>query len=190
MTVKERYKPTGYEVFHSEESLGLEVFISNDGLYAMGFRGKAVKPSFHYRFKTVERTKEYISEFIDTVKKTAERKLAERAAKKSIVRDLVIGDVLVSSWGYEQTNIDYYQVTALVGEHSVELRSIGKEVSYERQDYGQCVPVPNVFYGEAFTKRVVEGRVRLTSYSGARKKDYQLVGGIKVFKPDYWSSYA
>ena len=35
-----------------------------------------------------------------------------------------VGDVFVDSWGWEQTNIDFYQVVGLRGKSSVELRPI------------------------------------------------------------------
>ena len=35
-----------------------------------------------------------------------------------------VGDVFVDSWGWEQTNIDFYEVVALKGKASVELRPI------------------------------------------------------------------
>ena len=41
--------------------------------------------------------------------------------------DLKVGDILYSSWGYDQTNIDFYQVTA-VGVHSVKIREIEQKV--------------------------------------------------------------
>lgn len=36
-----------------------------------------------------------------------------------------VGDILVSSWGYDQTNIDYYEVVG-VTKASVKIRAIGK----------------------------------------------------------------
>ena len=36
-----------------------------------------------------------------------------------------IGDIFSYSWGYEQTNINYFQVVALKGEKSVVIREIG-----------------------------------------------------------------
>lgn len=35
-----------------------------------------------------------------------------------------VGDIFSSSWGYEQTNIDFFQVIALVGESSVRVREV------------------------------------------------------------------
>ena len=45
-----------------------------------------------------------------------------------------VGDVFYDSWGYEQTNIDFYQVIALRGKTQVVLAAIG---AYSRQD-GFC----------------------------------------------------
>ena len=39
-----------------------------------------------------------------------------------------VGDVLESSWGYEQTNIDLYQVIALNGKSMVTVRAINLPV--------------------------------------------------------------
>lgn len=35
-----------------------------------------------------------------------------------------VGDLFESSWGYEQTNVDFFQVIALVGETSVRVRQV------------------------------------------------------------------
>ncbi len=34
------------------------------------------------------------------------------------------GDILKVSWGYEQTNIDYYRAISMTGKRSIELRKI------------------------------------------------------------------
>lgn len=35
-----------------------------------------------------------------------------------------VGDIFVSSWGFEQTNVDFFQVVALVGKCSVRVREV------------------------------------------------------------------
>ena len=189
---KKRMKPNDYSLAHSNAALGLEVYVSPNGLVALGFKGKQVKASFHYRFKTAEAIKNYVDSFVRGVEKIAADKAAAKAERKATVRALEVGDVMVSSWGYEQTNIDYYQVIGLVGKASVLLQEIAKEKHTDvRGDTGKCVPVLNKFIGVAFTKKVNNGvRVTLTSFSSASKKEYTLVDGVKTFKPDSWSSYA
>lgn len=39
-----------------------------------------------------------------------------------------VGDVFYNSWGYEQTNIDFWQVVALRGTTQIVLRAIGSKV--------------------------------------------------------------
>jgi hypothetical protein len=103
---------------------------------------------------------------------------------------LVVGDVLVNSWGYEQTNVDYYQVTALVGKATVELRIIGKQCVETSSMVGVCTPLLDSFTSAAvFRKRVVDGCCARFDYGCASRKDYQLVDGLKVFKPDRWTAY-
>ena len=83
-----------------------------------------------------------------------------------------IGDILVSSWGYEQTNIDYYQVVAVSGSTAT-IRKIGKQhVSSQGGQYVDAV-IPSV---DTFVGPPMKKRVQKTSYGGAYKikiSDYQ-----------------
>ena len=55
-----------------------------------------------------------------------------------------VGDLFYSSWGYEQTNIDFYQVTKVLGK-SIEARQIGGESTYDGPMSGHTSPQPNHF---------------------------------------------
>lgn len=83
-----------------------------------------------------------------------------------------IGDIYVCSWGYEQTNIDYYKITA-VKNKTVELVGIGQNRNYTGPMQGECVPDPNVTGTKTYTKRMlVNGdsvSFKMTSYSWAYK---------------------
>ena len=62
---------------------------------------------------------------IDEKVKAKEARLAEKAkAREEFVNPYKAGDILYSSWGYEQTNREFYQVVA-VGNRSLKLRQIG-----------------------------------------------------------------
>lgn len=51
---------------------------------------------------------------------------APRAAKEEKANryGVKVGDVFEATWGYEQTNVDFFQVVALVGEASVRVREV------------------------------------------------------------------
>lgn len=42
-----------------------------------------------------------------------------------------VGDIFCSSWGYDQTNVDFFQVVALVGESSVRVREVNPPIIEE-----------------------------------------------------------
>ena len=67
-------------------------------------------------------------------------------------RSLRVGDILYSSWGWEQTNIDFYQVIAIRGS-AVDLRQLDQRTTEDGYMCGTTVPLPNVFKGKTHTHR-------------------------------------
>ena len=61
-------------------------------------------------------------------------------------RSLRVGDILYSSWGWEQTNIDFYQVIAIRGS-AVDLRQLDQRTTEDSYMCGTTVPLPDVFKG-------------------------------------------
>ncbi len=114
------------------------------------------------------------------------------AKTKKIDRLLEVGDVLVASWGYEQTNVDYYLVTKLVGKRSVQLIEIGAKIVDSGDMTGKCVPDLDKKIGEPFTK-LVSGYDGLTTKIDcvcfAKRLEYSIEGDKKIFRPSYFSSY-
>ena len=63
--------------------------------------------------------------------KLAERRAARKAerakekeANKDVLASVKVGDVFDCSWGYEQTNVDFFQVVEKVGDSSVRLKQV------------------------------------------------------------------
>ena len=160
----EKAKETGYEptVINDDESSAVvyTYAYTKDYFIMMGFGGRRAKPDVHYRYDTEESMKNGVNRFIDGIR-AAERAKQDRR-KQNQERVLNVGDILVSSWGYDQTNIDYYQITKLVGNHSVELRPIGyASKEYDHFMQGRVKPAPNVFTGPPMKKRDMGGRVKV-----------------------------
>lgn len=185
-----RFIPSGSNKIQSKLSSAV-VYIRGD-LYALGFVGKAEKPAFNYRFESAIARAKYVGEWMQMQDKRAAEKLEAKAVKKAQGRVLAVGDVLCASWGYDQTNIDFYQVVELVGAKSVKVRAIAGDRIENQGDRGQVVPVADQFIGEAFVKRDDQGSISLNSYSSARKMEPVAVlpSGSKIYKSQYWSSYA
>ena len=108
------------------------------------------------------------------IEKRTIAKLAAAYLNQRTAAAVVEGDIFVSSWGYDQTNVDFYQVVK-VGPAMIALREIAKKVSRRAGDTDYVTPVANRFTGPVLTKKLLdwEGRayVKLTSYSRAYKWD-------------------
>lgn len=70
-----------------------------------------------------------VAEKKETKKATVVEKKAKKTAKKATkpVHHFKVGDILASSWGYEQTNINLYQVVALNGKTMITVKEVNLE---------------------------------------------------------------
>lgn len=122
-----------YEIRHNNQFNSLEITFDGipsqairEGLKALKFRWHAVKKLW-YGFAEEETIKSLLDgKSEDTAKATptTPKKKAEKVNKYGIK----VGDIFCSSWGYEQTNVDFYQVIALAGAESVRVVAVHPEV--------------------------------------------------------------
>ena len=114
--------------------------------------------------------------------KTLEEALEEVVAAYDFAADphamrmasaVIVGDIFYSSWGYDQTNLDYYQVVKTTPT-TIQLRPIDKRLTKGKGEPTEWyMPTANKFTGPAVRKKLKEynGRayVDLTTYSSAYK---------------------
>ena len=75
---------------------------------------------------------------------------AERARPTQNAEGVHVGDIYYASWGWEQTNVDYFQVVSLRGAHTVALRPVrARCVDDPRAMTGLCRPLRDVFENDA-----------------------------------------
>lgn len=189
---REFFVPSSYHEVLRDDDLGVELHSDATGLILLGFSGKRQKPDFHVRFGTVDRVEEYSGDWLSGLKRKALDKQMEREARKAAPNPLKAGDVLRASWGYEQTNIDYYEVIDVIGKRTVLIQEIASLKESSGDMTGTCVPRPGHYVGEAMRKIVdPSGAVKVQGFGVyARKKDAQIVAGMRVFETDSWTAYA
>ncbi len=68
-----------------------------------------------------------------------------------------VGDIFYTSWGYEQTNTEFYQVTR-VTEASVWLRRVAEDREDVRFMTATKTPRIGEFIGEEFRRKIRRGR--------------------------------
>ena len=102
-----------------------------------------------------------------------------------------VGDVFYAIWGYDQTNVDYYQVVELNGATMVTLRKIGEDREASAWMQGYSTPKPGKFVGGPIRRKVSGDGVSIDSVRAATLfKPTGVIDGVKIFKPTHWTSYA
>lgn len=146
------------------ESLGFALNLKEEPIivgccYRLKSKSRFPKPLFNYRFRSIERMIEYCSEWIERVEANInsenERKAKKKEAQKAMNHNFKEGMIIYNSWGYDQTNIDFYQVVESK-EKSIKLRKICKSYVEDSEGFmsANVKPVENAFIGEPFLKKV------------------------------------
>lgn len=149
------------------------------------------KVEFNYRFGSAERLVEYCEKFLKEREETTIAKVKYAAEKKARVANLAaeinVGDVFVDSWGWEQTNVDLYQVVAKPSAKTLIVREIATErVEGSEVSHGMACDVKAVvgeFIGE-------EKKVRVNSYGGFKTRSHSSATPTSADSHHYSSWYA
>lgn len=85
---------------------------------------------------------------------------------------LKAGDILYSSWGYDQTNIDFYAVTQICGKKKVIIVKVGSKVVETNTYEDKVVPDTSVV-GDVMSKMVNQFDFHITDADYVRINDCQ-----------------
>lgn len=141
-------------------NVGLEINIERCVALGRNLRAKSAnaKPLFNYRFRNVEQMEAWLGK--ELIRRMAIQAYHEerKAEKKKALENnpFQVGQIVYDSWGYEQTNIDFYQVIE-VKNKSVVIQPIqGKMVPSQGYSSmaGLTAPVKDSFCGEPIRKNV------------------------------------
>ena len=136
------------------------------------FKGSSLKHRTFYAYRNEAQADDAIESTMKYQRAEIARYEEQQAKVKNYVRDLEVDDILCASWGWEQTNITWYQVTKLVGKKSVEIREIHGKKTYDHDMSGTCLPIKDDFVNDKVIKKVatIYG-VKVNSYETAQKWD-------------------
>ncbi len=134
--------------------------------YAKAWRGRAQKPFAFYVWPKADAREDWIDQQKRAEDERAQMKREHKAEREKRTAEMVAtidaGTILHCSWGYDQTNCDFYEVIEKKGK-TVTLRPIGSV------DVGPCSgmsttlkPDPGHYTGDAFKKRIMYLGVRFT----------------------------
>lgn len=187
-----RYRPEGWAAIRLDDGVSV-VFYGNLGQGmpgAIAYRGKSIKREWFNRFRSEAERASQVQGFVGSVAAVAARKVQQAAEKKAFRHSLAVGDVLMSMWGYDQTNIDYYQVTRISAK-SAWIRPIKAKKVYTETMQGDSVPEPDQFTGPEERHVVSQNNsVRIASFAYASRIEPTVVGGVKTWPVSHWTAYA
>lgn len=168
-----RWRPT--ECVHEKRTPYGVVFYGtnkNGTPSAIGYAGKSKKSTWYFSFSNEKQFQEKMNRFLEGLEQHELAKVkwrAERAAYDAR-SEYKAGDIVYNSWGYEQTNIDYYQVLE-VSAKFLKLRPIASRMTDSEQSQsmsGRCEPIPDQFTGEAMKRGVSKGGVNFKHGCGSK----------------------
>ena len=127
------------ELYKSNFNLRLEITSNLDNkpvavLYKPTPKAKFSKEKqiFGFRFLNEDRRLEYINEdYLNRVKNQEAKekyKSDKKIKNKSDLLNVKVGDIFKDSWGYEQTNVDYFQVVAKPSSSFIVVKKINYEL--------------------------------------------------------------
>jgi hypothetical protein len=167
LSMSERYIPEGFteRSFTTKDGKGKGVVYYKayplpDGItqyHCKGYRGKAIKPTFHYVFRSLAQMEGYIKEFFEGIEKHQEYRNEKSTENKAFKTDLKPGDVLDTCWGYDQTNREFFQVISNT-DKSVILKEIAqKQIAGTGPFSATVIGLKDQFIDKEISRRVLPG---------------------------------
>lgn len=130
-------------------------YVSPKGRMAAAmYTRRSDKPVWVYVFKSDMAREIYIQSQVDAVTQAVQERKERAQAKKEFQHNLQVGNILVSSWGYDQTNIDFYEVINVTPKQ-VAVRKIEKKtVGGGGSTHNLVVPLPGRFQPGPALKKI------------------------------------
>lgn len=140
---------------------------------------KGVKKGAVYGWNDLDRAKRHIDERYDSycecLKRKEEYKAKVKEETKKFADSLQVGDILMSSWGYEAQWYDFYKVVDKKGQFVV-LQEMNQDRTMEGCKYGyeshgivSCGDTPKDV--APIRRKICNGYVKITSYAWASRWD-------------------
>jgi hypothetical protein len=133
--------------------------------WAKAFAGKSKKPIWYWAFSSPAGRNRQIEESAVSRRVVLKHKQDQLDARKNYKHPYKEGSILYSSWGYDQTNVDFYQVTKISGA-VITVRPIKSDIldspGGSRDD--RVVALPNAFSGPEIRLRPTSSGVSIKGH--------------------------
>ena len=164
-------------------------YMLNARFILAAFTARSKKPFFHYAFSNDTDRTERLEGFFNAQIRDAARRIEARAARFNYEVKLTVGDILYISWGWEQTNVDFYQVIRIINKKIV-VRKIAKDYKETQFMAGYSTPIPGFFVSEEFVVSTTGETTAKIERQYANLLTFQEINGQRFYDKKYESHYA
>ena len=149
------------------------VYINDAKCTAQMFLGRKKKAKFHYKFQSTERLEVYVADemkyILDQFNRVQAWKNKEKNEKVEGLKNIKVGDIFNATWGYEQTNQDFYQVVGIKtkSNKTLVIRELKVNREYTSDMSGNVTPTKDDFYSEPREIKFDGKYIKINSFSKA-----------------------
>lgn len=181
------YINKGFEVLEGKHC---KILHHSEEITSIVYAGNSAKMLYYYRFRNVQQLESFIDNTFNQLERRGEANEAAKQAKRQANKETSaadyykVGDIIVSTWGYEQTNTDFYVVQRITSK-TIEVRACA-EIRENYVSHGMAcdvLPDPAHVYGEPF-KLIVRAAGKLAS--GDNYKYFRKWDGRAQYKSWYY----
>jgi len=163
----------------------------------MVFFGKQSKPVVNYQFRSEAERERVIRDYFGRKQAWDARKREARDEAKAFQHAAKVGDLYRTSWGYDQTNVEFFEIIEIRGKHAIlrELQQVRETTGWEQ---GRCVPQSGKYvepryegdkHGEPIRRLIQDGRIKIDDVRTAWPWGKRVAGAV-VGAPVGWTNYA
>jgi len=188
---RQDFVPTG-AILIQPNDVNAEVYFYDDTKgrpCARVFKGRSIKPTLRCYYPSTESRDQNVERFLETVR-NEQTAAQERNKERSKPHNLNVGDVLVSSWGWEQTNVDFYKVVTVVSKRTVEVVRIGTVEAEDEETKSLAMQGKKLPDDSTSTSRPSRHRVDMGNGEACITVGYRQFARPWNGKPVFYSSYA
>ncbi|MCR5943963.1 hypothetical protein FG152_24640 [Ochrobactrum sp. XJ1] len=156
---------------------------SSGKLAASVFFGNQSKPVSRFSYESEDHRRRAISAAFQARRNKLAYKLEQRNLRNATPRTAEVGAIYYTSWGYDQTNVDFYEIVDLVGKLSAKVRKIGSINASDGSEgwgAGKSLPAAGEYKSEAQTVRITGDRFKIDGNRAHRWHG----------RPVSWTNYA
>lgn len=169
---REFYIPKGAEKLDCGNT-GAEIYIgktARGAVHIVAFHGKAQKPAINETWRRPEGAAKRVADYLGNLRARATYKAEQKAKRAAFVHNVQVGDIYRTSWGYDQTNVEFFEVVEVRGKYAI-LREIACAVGEQGGPSERVVPQSGAFLepryagddqGLPIRRLIQEGRIKIS----------------------------